>query len=121
MDPLETFEALFHRVCDERDPDGATALWADDDDVTLFGSERTDTARGPAEIREHMDAIANAGATIRFVWNERHAHVEGEVAWVTAAGTLTIDDRASPYQAACVLVRRDGTWRLHTFSGSEPR
>jgi ketosteroid isomerase-like protein len=121
LDPLATFEALFHRVCDERDATAAAALWADDDDVTLFGSELADTARGPAEIREHMQAIANANATIRFAWDERRAHVECDVAWVTATGTLTVDERAAPYQAACILVRREGEWRLHTFSGGEPR
>jgi ketosteroid isomerase-like protein len=68
-----------------------------------------------------MEAIANADATIRFAWNDRRVHVEGEVAWVTATGTLAVDDRVTPYQAACVLVRREGEWRLHTFSGGEPR
>jgi len=107
-------------VCDERAADAAWALWATDDDVTLFGSERSDTARGPGEVRRHLEAIAASAATIRFDWDERRVHVEGDVAWVTASGTLTVDGRAAPYQAACVLVRRDGAWRWHTFSGSEP-
>jgi ketosteroid isomerase-like protein len=120
-DPLAVFEALFRHVCEERDPAAAFALWAEDDDVTLFGSEQGDTARGPAELRMHMEAIAGAKATIRFAWTDKRVHVEGDVAWVTATGTLSVDESVAPYQVACVLVRRAGAWRLHTFSGSEPR
>jgi ketosteroid isomerase-like protein len=119
-DPLAVFDALFRHLCEERDAGAAFALWAEDDDVTLFGSEQADTARGPAELRAHMEAIAGASATIRFAWTDKRVHVEGEVAWVTASGTLAVDDRVGPYQVACVLVRRAGQWRLHTFSGSEP-
>jgi ketosteroid isomerase-like protein len=120
-DPLAVFDALFRHVCDERDASAAFALWAEDDDVTLFGSEQSDTARGPAELRTHMEAIAGANATIRFAWSDRRVHVEGDVAWVSASGTLSVDGRVTPYQAVGVLVRRGGDWRWHTFSGSEPR
>jgi ketosteroid isomerase-like protein len=120
-DPLAVFDALFRHVCEERDAVAAFALWAEDDDVTLFGSEQGDTARGPAELRTHMEAIASANATIRFAWTDKRVHVEGDVAWVTASGTLAVDENVSPYQVACVLVRRGGAWRLHTFSGSEPK
>jgi ketosteroid isomerase-like protein len=119
-DPLAVFDALFRHVCEERDAGAAFALWADDDDITLFGSEQSDTARGPAEMRAHMGAIAGAAATIRFAWTDKRVHVEGDVAWVTASGTLTVDERSAPYQVAGVLVRRAGEWRWHTFSGSEP-
>ena len=120
-DPLATFDALFLHVCEERDADAAFAVWAEDDDITLFGSELSDTARGPAEMREHMEAIAGAGATIRFTWTDKRAHVEGDVAWVAASGTLAVDERVGAYQVVGVLVRRAGEWRWHTFSGSEPR
>jgi ketosteroid isomerase-like protein len=120
-DPLAAFHALFRHLCEERDAGAAAALWAEDADVTIFGSERVDMARGPADVRAHLEMIANAQSTIRFTWDDVRAHVEGDVAWVTATGTLTVDDRAAPYQAACILVRREGEWRLHTFSGGEPR
>jgi ketosteroid isomerase-like protein len=108
-------------VCEERDAVAAFAVWAEDDDITLFGSELADTARGPAELRAHMEAIAGASATIRFDWTDKRVHVEGEVAWVTASGTLSVGNRISPYQVVGVLVRRAGEWRWHTFSGSEPK
>jgi ketosteroid isomerase-like protein len=94
-DPLAVFDALFRHVYDERDAAAAFALWAEDDDITLFGSEVADTARGPAEVRAHMGAIAGSAATIRFAWDDKRVHVEGDVAWVTARGTLSVDGRGS--------------------------
>jgi ketosteroid isomerase-like protein len=120
-DPLATFDALFRHLCEERDGGAAFELWAEDDDITLFGSEQADTARGPAELRAHLNAIAGSAATIGFAWTDKRVHVEGDVAWVTASGELTVDERTGPYQVAGVLVRRAGEWRWHTFSGSEPR
>jgi ketosteroid isomerase-like protein len=120
-DPLAVFDALFRHVCEERDAGAAFALWAEDGDVTLFGSEQADAARGPAELRTHMEAIAGASATIRFVWADKRVHVEGDVAWVTASGTVAVDDDVTPYQVVAVLVRRGSDWRWHTFSGSEPK
>ncbi len=108
-------------MCEEREAAAAFAVWAGDDDITLFGPEQVGTARGPAELRAHMEAIAGATATIRFDWTDRRVHVEGDVAWVTASGTLSVDGRVAPYQVAGVLGRRAGGWRWHTFSGSEPR
>jgi ketosteroid isomerase-like protein len=119
-DPLAVFDALFRHLCEERDAAAAIALWAEDDDITLFGSELADTARGPVETRAHMGAIAGSAATIRFEWADKRVHVEGDVAWVTASGTLTVDERIAPYQVVGVLVRRAREWRWHTFSGSEP-
>jgi hypothetical protein len=51
--------------------------------------------------------------------------VAGDVAWVNAVGTLRVESpgqeqRIAPYRITAVLVRRDGAWRWHTFSGSEP-
>jgi ketosteroid isomerase-like protein len=108
-------------VCDARDAEAGVALWAEDADIALFGSERSDRARGPAEVRKHLEAIAQSQATIRFSWDDAVVHREGDVAWVTATGTLDVDGTTTPYQAAAILVRRGDSWLWHTFSGCEPR
>jgi ketosteroid isomerase-like protein len=120
-DPLATFEALFRTVCEERDAEAADALWARDEDVTLFGSETSDRARGPAAVRGHLQSFAQSRRRVRFVWEDAVVHDEGDVAWVTATGTLDVDGNATAYQACGVFVRRDERWLWHTFSGCEPR
>ena len=118
---LDLFAFLYRLVCDERDADAAIALWAQDEDIALFGSEEGEADVGPAAVHAHLVAIAAAPSAISFAWDERRVHVEGEAAWVSASGTLTVDGRRSLYRATGVFVRREGRWLWHTHSGSEPR
>jgi ketosteroid isomerase-like protein len=120
-DVLEAFDSLYRLLCDKRDAVGAMALWASDDDVALFGSDQSDRALGQRAVREHLEAIAGSSSTLVFVWHERYVHIEGDAAWVSAIGTLTVDSRASTYQVTAVFVWREGRWLWHTHSGSEPR
>lgn len=120
-DPLAAFDELFRLVTEEGDSAAAERLWAYDDGATLFGSEKSDTARGFDAIMEHLRAITSSQQTIRFTWNEKRAHTEGDVAWVNATGTLHVGGKQSDYQITAVLVCRDGRWLWHTFNGSEPR
>lgn len=116
-DPLATFHAALEALLEGRDVDGFMALWAADDDITLWGSELHERDAGRDQIRAHAQAIVDSGKDLRFDWDDTSVHVEGEVAWVRAAGAAN----GSPYRLTVVLVRRSGEWRLHTFSGSEPR
>jgi ketosteroid isomerase-like protein len=116
-DPLATFHALFRSVLDERDPDAFMALWAEEDDVAMWGSELTERADGRAELRTLGESIAAHPGEIRFTWDDLHVHKHGDIAWINAAGSVN----GSPYRMTAVLVRRAGEWRWHTFSGSEPR
>jgi ketosteroid isomerase-like protein len=118
---LHAFASLYRLLCEERDAEAATALWAADADIALFGSEESDTAVGPAAVQAHLVAIAASKSDISFAWHEQHVHVEGEAAWVNAAGTLRVNGHRSAYQVTGVFVRRDGRWVWHTHSGSEPR
>ena len=120
-DPLAVFDALFRAVLEERDVDAFMTLWAEDDDIAMWGSELTERGDGRAGMRTLGEAIAAHPGEIRFTWEERHVYEDGDVAWVTASGTLTVGGRVTPYQVIGVLVRRAGEWRWHTFSGSEPR
>ena len=119
-DLLVAFEGFYEAVCRDRDPQAALALWADDDDVTLFGSDEVDAALGPVELGRHLEAIAAYPAEIVFAWGERRARIEAEVAWVAAQGTLSVGGDAVPYEAAGVFVRRQGRWLWHTHAGSTP-
>lgn len=122
---LDTFDALYRLACVERDAEGVVAVFAPDDDIVMWGSDELERASGPTELRALAESIAASTAALRFDWVERRVRVEGDVAWVNARGSFTVDrddgtPQTSPYRVTGVFVLRDGHWRWHTHNGSEP-
>jgi ketosteroid isomerase-like protein len=122
---LSTFDALLEALTERRDGAAGTSLFAGDDDVVMSGSEEGERAVGPAAVAALHRSIAASPARLAFAWRERSVHLEGDVAWVDAAGEVRVErDGAAPltlpYRVTAVLVRRDGAWRWHTFHGSQP-
>lgn len=120
-DVLAVFDALLDAATKGRDAGAAAALFAQDEDVTMWGSEEPEQALGPQAVRALLDAIVASEASLEFGWEERRVRVEGDAAWLNAAGSFTLDGATSAYRATAVFVRREGRWLLHTFNGSEPR
>ena len=123
-DAIRAFDALFIAACTDRDPATAAALFADDG-LSFSGSDLAERATTKTELLALLSAIAASPDALRFTWTEKRAHVEGDVAWVNAVGSVTVAGpagrRTIPYRATAVLRRRDGRWMWHTFAGSEPR
>jgi ketosteroid isomerase-like protein len=119
-DPLETFDALYRAACDERNAPAAVALWAADDDITMWGSDEDERATGPEEVHALVEAVAASPNDLGLEWEDKRVRIEGDVAWVNAQGMLWVNGESSPYRVTAVLVRRDGSWLWHTHSGSEP-
>jgi uncharacterized protein (TIGR02246 family) len=122
---LATFDAFFERLTADRDAAAATALFADDDDIWMSGSDLPELAIGSEAIGALHRDVAGNPFTLTFKWDQRRVHSQGDVAWVNAAGTLLVEyeDRKPTtmhYRLTAVLVRRNGAWRWHTFNGSEP-
>jgi len=89
-------------------------LWAEDDEITMWGSDLVERAVGRGELRDLATQIADAPSVLEFEWDERAEHEEGDVAWVNAAGSLHVDDSRSDYRITVVLVRRgSGLARAH--------
>jgi hypothetical protein len=118
---LEAFEALFTALLGDRDASAGSALFVQEDDITMWGSELGERAVGPEELAELHEAIAASESVLEFHWDELRTHVHDDVAWVNAAGEIAVDGRGRPYRLTAVLVQRNDGWRWHTFNGSEPR
>jgi uncharacterized protein (TIGR02246 family) len=122
---LAVFDAFFDRLTVDRDAAAASALFAEDDDVWMSGSDRPELAIGTEAIAAlHRDVVSRP-FSLRFTWETRMVHSEGDVAWVNADGSLLVDRQdGAPttmrYRITVVLVRREGAWRWHTMNGSEP-
>lgn len=122
---LAAFEALFTTLTEQRDADAGTRLFTDDEDIVMWGSDEAEQAVGPDEVAALHRAIVASPTRIAFSWQRRQVRVEGDVAWVNAAGEVRVERTAHEpqtvsYRVTAVLVRRAGTWLWHTFSGSEP-
>ena len=124
-DVVQVFDALFAMVTGDRDAGAGTALFATDEDVVMWGSDEDEQAVGLQAVSELHRGIAASSTELDFRWHSRHVHVEGDVAWVNAAGEVTVsppgeEATTSPYRLTAIFVRRDAEWRWHTFSGSMP-
>jgi ketosteroid isomerase-like protein len=122
---LAAFDAFFDHLCANHDAAAATALFADDEDIWMSGSDLPELAIGTDAIAALHRDVASRPFTLRFTWEKRIAHREGDVGWVNASGSLLVDyDDREPttmhYRITVVLVRREGSWHWHTMHGSEP-
>jgi ketosteroid isomerase-like protein len=91
----------------------------------MWGSEESEQAIGREAVAELHRGIAALSGELTFRWRQRHVHIEGDAAWVNAAGQVGVRlageaTRVSSYRTTAVFVWRGGAWRWHTFSGSEP-
>jgi anti-sigma B factor antagonist len=122
---LATFDALYAAATQTRDAEAAMRLFAQDADITMWGSDEPDLAIGTAEVGALVDSIAASESPIAFRWSSRRVHLETDVAWVNAVGEFALDvpgggGRTTPYRVTAIFVRRDRRWLWHTHSGSEP-
>ena len=119
------FKAL-DKAFEDRDTEAVLAGFVDDPDLTLWRSSETEKAVGPAELRTFLTWIFALPGSFTIDYEEHHVRVEGDVAWINAAGTGTWDDGAGttkqmPHRVTAVFRRVDGAWRCHTRNGSQPR
>jgi ketosteroid isomerase-like protein len=122
---VEAFEALLDALTQRRDAEAAIAMYATDEDVAFWGSMVDEIAFGPEAVARILREITESPTQLTAAWEPHRTHVEGDVGWVNAVGELRVDNagqetRVIPYRITAVFVRRDGGWRWHTFSGSEP-
>jgi len=108
------------------DVETVIARFVDDPDLTLWRSSEVERAVGPEALRAFTTWMAGLPGSFTIDYDEHRVHVEGDVAWLNAAGTGTWDDGAGstkqmPHRVTAVFRRVDGAWRCHTRNGSQPR
>jgi ketosteroid isomerase-like protein len=119
--PEQTFTAFFAAVLEERNADAAMDFWADDADITMWGPDLPERAVGRAEVHELLTRIASSRTRLVFRWDEERVHTVGDIAWLNAAGTVTVNNTVpAPFRLTIVFIYADGTWKIHTFNGGVP-
>jgi ketosteroid isomerase-like protein len=99
------------------------ALFSEDADVTLVGSETGERATGPDGLRAFFSTLYAQSYRVLFTIDERTISLAGNVAWFVAEGTyhLSTGGEPAPYRLVGVLERRRDQWLWQLFAGSEPR
>ena len=108
------------------DVETVLAGFVTDPDLTLWRSSEVERAVGPEELRTFTAWMAGLPGSFTIDYDEHRVHVEGDVAWLNAAGTGTWDDGAGavkqmPHRVTAVFRLVEGAWRCHTRNGSQPR
>lgn len=122
---LAVFDA-FDSALKRRDIDAIVDLFADDPTVELWGSDLSERAVGKLEIRGLLEGLFSRlpNSSVERTFDHPQAHISGDVAWVTAAGTARWEPdgepRVIPYRVTAILVRTSAGWRWHTHNGSQP-
>ena len=129
MQPVDEVWSAFLTLDDafaRGDVEAVMAGFVADPDLTLWRYSEVERAVGPDELRTFSAWSAGLPGSFTIDYDEHRVHVEGDVAWLNAAGTGTWDDGAGttkqmPHRVTAVFRRVDGVWRCHTRNGSQPR
>lgn len=81
---LTVFGKLIDALTQRRDADAALALFADDEDVTFWGSRDDDIAVGPVAVASMVREITAANHQVHTSFPQRRVSIVGDVGWVNA-------------------------------------
>ncbi|MBV9101432.1 MAG: nuclear transport factor 2 family protein [Candidatus Dormibacteraeota bacterium] len=114
-------DALIQALMD-RDLAGTLACLSSRQEPAVIGSEANEVALGRDGVAGFFRRIYARPEPFRFDFPTRSWSVRGDVAWLTADGSVlepaATEDKA--YRLTAVFVVEDGAWKLALWSGSEP-
>jgi ketosteroid isomerase-like protein len=106
-----------------RDLDGALAVFADDEQITVIPSEGIEAYRGAAGVRGLMSYICGGSRRYGWNWQDRSYVIDGDAACVIASGDETIEEDGAttlvPYCLTAMARRTANGWRFVVLHGSE--
>ncbi len=114
-------DALIQALLD-RDLIGTLVCLSSRQEPAVVGSEAGEVALGRSGVEGFFRRIYARSQPFRFDFPSRSWSVHGDVAWLTADGSVVepgATDR-KPYRLTAVFVVEDEAWKLALWSGSEP-
>ena len=107
-----------------RDLSGVLRLFADDSDVFLLGSEASEKALGPSQLKSFFEGLLSQPVVYVFEWKSYSISNSGSVGWAAIDALIHMKgggrDAKAPYRITVVLEKRKDRWFLMQFHGSEP-
>ncbi len=109
---------------EKRNLDGFMAVFAADNDVTIYGTGVDEKRIGTAEIRAQVSRDWNQTEALAMRFGAVAVSSAGNVAWANTDGTLEIGAGGAamhlPVRATFVLERRSGAWLIVQAHFSTP-
>ena len=114
-------DALIQALVD-RDLASTLVCLSSRQEPAVLGSEAGEVAVGRNGVEGFFRGIYARAQPFRFDFPSRSWSVHGDVAWLTADGSVVepTSTDGKPYRLTAVFVVEDGAWKLALWSGSEP-
>lgn len=106
-----------------RDVQHVLNLFAPGPETMFIGSEPEEIATGPAQLRNLLEALFARQEIYHWRWGQPHINTCGQTAWLVTQAILLVEGPQPlelPYRMTLVLQRRDTTWLIVHYHGSEP-
>jgi ketosteroid isomerase-like protein len=116
----------FNETSGRGDLQGVLALFDDQADILLVGSDKGEVYKGRAAMEGWLGALYRGNG---FNWQMDRVEISGhgDTAWAFVEGKMSVREKAtgklrfsSPYRFSAVLVRRGSGWAWRLFHGSAP-
>jgi ketosteroid isomerase-like protein len=118
VDAVLAANRAFYEAFERRDLDAMSDLWEHGDEVVCTHPGWR-VLRGWGAVAGSWFALFGSGAPLQFILLGEHAHVDGDVAWVTVEENLIGDGGGgSTVSALNLFRRREGVWRMVAHHGS---
>lgn len=116
----------FNTAISNKDIDSAMAVFDDDADIILAGSDIQELHKGPAPIRSFLKNLFAKPFRVSWDFSNMTVDQNQETAWMFAEGKAIIkqDDGqvvTMPYRLTLVMVKKGETWKWRLFNGSVPQ
>lgn len=114
-------DALIQGLVDS-DLAGTLVCLSSEQEPAVIGSEAGEVALGRSGVEGFFRRIYARPQPFRFEFPKRSWSVHGDVAWLTAHGSVVepAATEGKPYRLTAVFVVEGGAWKLALWSGSEP-
>jgi hypothetical protein len=121
---LAVFNRFFENIRSRRASENL-ALYSGDEDCDLIGSNKGEEGYGMEGLKAFFVSGDARPQGFDFKWASTRCTVAENTSWVIAHGSVSVigggAEGAIPFLLTCIFVRRNGSWMIRHFHGSEPR
>ncbi len=124
VEAVDSLLEQFSNAVSRHDPKAVLALFAEDPNIAMLGSEKREIAIGRKEFGRFLQRVLSRPETYSWKWKRKMISIRGNVAWITAEGSVIVRkgsrENITPYRLTGVFEKRKAKWLWMHYHGSEP-